>query len=680
MDDIKEKDDLREIHKQALKNFNDIQSSVRDERSLNLEDRRFAVIAGAQWEGGLGEQFKNKVKIEVNKTHMGVLRIENEYLNNKIDVTFVPKNGDEDDTLSDTLNGLYRADEQDSDAEEAFDNAFKDASTGGIGAWRLRACYEDEEDEENEYQRIRFEPIYDADSSVFFDLSAKLQDKSDAKYCFVITGMQRDAYIEEWEDDPETWNKDISGSEFDWTTNDMVYIAEYYKKEEAKETIVVYQSFDGEETRYKLSELTEELIKQLESTGSKEIRRRKIETTRVHKYILSGGGVLEDCGYIAGKYIPIIPQYGKRWYIDGVERCMGHTRLAKDAQRLKNMQLSKLAELSALSSVEKPILVPEQVAGHEVLWSKDNVENNPYMLVNPITDMNGNVSVSGPIGYTKPPQIAPALAALLQITETDIQDLLGNQQAGEQMNPNLSGKAVELIQNRLDMQAFIYMSNAAKARKHSARVWLSMASEIYVESGRKMKTIGSQDEVSTIQLNKPTIDERTGGVVYENDLSRAKHDVFADVGPASSSKRSATVRNIMNMMQITTDPETIQVLGAMAIMNMEGEGIQDVRDFFRQKLIKLGVVKPTEEEQQQLIQEMQNQQPDAQTLYLQSAAKNEMAKAAKAEADTGKAYAEADATKAKTAEILAGIGRKDQETVMNTAKTMSDIKTKQKNP
>ena len=102
MDDIKEKDDLREIHKQALKNFNDIQSSVRDERSLNLEDRRFAVIAGAQWEGGLGEQFKNKVKIEVNKTHMGVLRIENEYLNNKIDVTFVPKNGDEDDTLSDT--------------------------------------------------------------------------------------------------------------------------------------------------------------------------------------------------------------------------------------------------------------------------------------------------------------------------------------------------------------------------------------------------------------------------------------------------------------------------------------------------------------------------------------------------------------------------------------------------
>jgi hypothetical protein len=34
--------------------------------------------------------------------------------------------------------------------------------------------------------------------------------------------------------------------------------------------------------------------------------------------------------------------YGKRWFVDNIERCMGHVRLAKDPQRLKNMQLSKL--------------------------------------------------------------------------------------------------------------------------------------------------------------------------------------------------------------------------------------------------------------------------------------------------------------------------------------------------
>ncbi|MFK5282558.1 portal protein, partial [Lacticaseibacillus paracasei] len=88
-----------------------------------------------------------------------------------------------------------------------------------------------------------------------------------------------------------------------------------------------------------------------------------------------GGKVLEDCGYIAGKCIPIVVAYGKRWFVDNIERCMGHVRLAKDAQRLKNMQLSKLGEISALSSVEKPILTPEQIANHQDMWAEDNLKD-----------------------------------------------------------------------------------------------------------------------------------------------------------------------------------------------------------------------------------------------------------------------------------------------------------------
>ena len=48
--------------------------------------------------------------------------------------------------------------------------------------------------------------------------------------------------------------------------------------------------------------------------------------------------ILEDAGYIAGKCIPIVVVYGKRWFVDNIERCMGHVRLAKDAQRLKTLQ------------------------------------------------------------------------------------------------------------------------------------------------------------------------------------------------------------------------------------------------------------------------------------------------------------------------------------------------------
>lgn len=175
------------------------------------------------------------------------------------------------------------------------------------------------------------------------------------------------------------------------------------------------------------------------------MRQKKIKKRQVHKYIMSGSKVLEDCGIIAGRCIPIIPMYGKRWFVDNVERCMGHVRLAKDPQRLKNMQLSKLGEYAAYSAIEKPIFTPEQIAGHQQMWADDNIKNYPYLLVNQLTDPNGNPAAIGPQSYTKAPDIPPAMAALLQVTEQDMQDVLGNQQAGEQMQPNLSGKAVELI-------------------------------------------------------------------------------------------------------------------------------------------------------------------------------------------------------------------------------------------
>ena len=182
---------LKRIHADALQEFDEVQSAVRDERKQCLEDRRFYSIAGAMWEGTLGEQFENKPKFEVNKIHLAVIRIINEYRNNRITVDFVSKDGSDDDTLADACDSLYRADEQDSTANEAYDNAFEEAVGGGFGAFRLRAAYEDEEDDEDERQRIRIEPIYDADTCVFFDLQAKRQDKSDATKCWVLTSMTR---------------------------------------------------------------------------------------------------------------------------------------------------------------------------------------------------------------------------------------------------------------------------------------------------------------------------------------------------------------------------------------------------------------------------------------------------------------------------------------------------------
>ena len=670
---------LATVHQDALQEFNDIQSAMREGRLQCLEDRRFYSIAGAQWEGNLAEQFNNKPRFEVNKIHLSVMRIINEYRNNRITVDFVSKDGTSDDKLADTCDMLFRADEQDSGADEAYDNAFEEAVGGGFGAFRLRTEYEDEYDSENDNQRIRIEPIYDADTTVFFDMDAKRQDKSDARLCYVLTAMTRESYKATWSDDPDTWPHEIHQNEFDWSTPDMVFVAEVFRVEEASELIRTFQSIDGEETRYSEKDFADdpELENMLTATGQVEVRQKRVKRRKVHKYIMSGNSILEDSGYIAGSEIPIVPVYGKRWYIDNIERCMGHVRMAKDAQRLKNMQLSKLGEISALSTTEKPIFAAEQVAGYEMMWAEDNLKNYPYLLINTMTDANGNEALAGPVAYTKPPQIPPALAGLLQITEQDISDLLGNQQAGEQMVSNISGKAVELIQSKIDMQTYIYMSNMAKAIKRCGEIWLSMSRDVMVESGRKLKGIGSQGQMSTVELARPVLNPETGAVEYENDLSKAKFDVAVEVGPSSESRRAATVRSLMGMMQLATDPETQQVLGSMAMLNMEGEGISDVRDFFRNRLIKMGVVKPTPEEQQALLEELQQaqsqQQPDPQAQYLQAAAMEAQAKAGQAQANTAYTLARAEETKAKTVEVLSGIQQKERDSVLNTAKALQEV-------
>jgi hypothetical protein len=657
------------IHQQALTEFDRVQSSVRDERLQCLQDRRFYSIAGAQWEGPLGEQYENKPRFEVNKIHLSVIRIINEYRNNRIAVDFVSKDGDTDEKLAETCNGLYRADERDSGAEEAYDNAFEEAVGGGYGAWRLRTAYEDEENDEDERQRIRIEPIYDADSSVFFDLDAKRQDKADAKYCFVLYSMTYEAYKAEWNDDPATWPKEIHQYEFDWDTPDVVFVAEYYRVEEVRETVRIFLTIQGEEERYTQADFDadETLEETLAAVGTVEVRQKRTKRKRVRKYIMSGGGILDDMGYIAGKNIPIVPVYGKRWFVDNVERCMGHVRLAKDPQRLKNMQLSKLGEISALSSIEKPILLPEQVSGHQVMWAEDNLRNYPYLLVNPITGPNGETTASGPVAYTKSAQIPPAMAALLQITESDMAEILGNNQQADKMVSGISGKAVELIQTRLDMQTFIYMSNMAKAVRRCGEIWLSMSKDIYVEEKRKMKTVGAMEEVGSIELMKPQIDEETGELIYENNLGDALFDVAVDVGPSSSSRRDATVRALTGMMQVTTDPTTQQVLQAMAIMNMEGEGIGDIKEYFRKQLVQMGVMQPTEEEQQQMMEAQANVQQDAQTTYLLAEAAKSQAQAIQAQANTEYTLARSEETKAKTIQTLSSVDIDERKSAIETA-------------
>jgi hypothetical protein len=644
-----------EIHAQAKRQFDRIQEALYEERMQSLEDRRFYSIAGAQWEGKWEEEFENKPRLEVNKVHLAVIKIINEYRNNRITVDFISKDGSTDDELADTCDSLFRADEQDSRAEEAYDNAFEEAVGGGFGAFRLITEYEDEEDEDNDAQRIRIEPIYDADSCVFFDLDAKRQDKADAKYCYVVYSQTPEDFKEEWGKEPVSIQKIVDKEEYDWFSPDLVYFAEYYKVEMVKHKVFTYSTLTGEEEKYTEEDFEEnpELEAELTDMGMKLVKEKTVKKRKVHKYVISGNEILDDCGYIAGSCIPIVPTYGKRWMVESVERVMGHVRLVKDVQRLKNMLMSKLAEISAQSTVEKPILVPQQVAGHEIMWSEDTVKNYPYLLLEPLIDPStGAEQPVGPIAYTKPPQVPPALGALMQLVDIDQKELLGGTGEADKMLSHVSGKAHELIQKRIDGQAYIYMSNFAKSIRRAGEIWLGMAKDVYVEKGRKMKAIAPMGQISQVELMQPGLGP-DGEVTEKNDLTKASFDVWVDVGPSSDSQREATVQSLLGMMQFAAnDQQMMQVLTSLTLLNMEGEGLAETREYFRKQLVEMGVLPPTPEEAEAMAQP---KEPGPQEQMMLAMAQKEAADAKKKEAETMETMADIEKTKAETIQTYSEI-------------------------
>ena len=52
----------------AKRRFGNASTPLRDERQQVLDDIRFCYVAGAQWEGKIGQQFENKLKLEVTKS------------------------------------------------------------------------------------------------------------------------------------------------------------------------------------------------------------------------------------------------------------------------------------------------------------------------------------------------------------------------------------------------------------------------------------------------------------------------------------------------------------------------------------------------------------------------------------------------------------------------------------
>lgn len=619
-----ESDRLREVFDRAIQRFNDDVPAQLLMRSQSLAARRFVSIPGAQWEGPFGEIWGSSIKLEIPKVKRGLQKIIRDYRANRLQVNFRAASGDASAETAETLDGIYRADSYEYKAQQARDNAFSEACGGGFGAYRLTNEWADPYDKDSDAQRINPAlTIVDADQSVFFDANSKLYDKSDAMYAFVITAMTKGAFTAEYGDDAQVeWPTQQLIKVYDWFTPDVIKIAEYYEVEDKSERLYIYtQTLTGEQERWFASDITTEERDEKRQLGWME-RSRMVKRRRVHKYVMSGAQVLADQGYIAGSCIPIVPVYGNREFVDNQERFTGYVQDRMDSQRNYNARVSKLAETDALAPRELPIFLAEQMPPHiAALWANQNLERHPYAVVNPVIDAEGKYVAMGPIGKVEPPQVPPVTGLLLQAANADL--LEDDQDGADEVKANASAEAMDLAATRVDAKSGIYIDNMRQSVQREGEIYLSMAADVYYEPGREVDTLTEDGEDGTAELMEAKINPTNGAYTIYNDFARGRYKVISDVTEATSTRRDKTVRAALNAVTAAGsigDNEAGQVALSIAFYNMDGEGTDALQKFGRQRLVKMGLVDPNDEERQAMEQAAQQPDPAAELAASQKAA------------------------------------------------------------
>lgn len=667
-----------------------------DVREKCIEATRFARVPGGQWEGAtaagtkLDDRFEKYPKFEINKVATELNRIIAEYRNNRITVKFRPGDKEASEELANKLNGLFRADYEETDGGEACDNAFDDAATGGFGCFRLTSMLVNEYDPMDERQRIAIEPVYDPSRSVWFDPDAKKYDKSDALWAFCMYSLSPEKYEAEYGKTPPA-SLDVTTMtswEYDWFEPEVVYIAKYYEvRKESVDVISYRQPITGEIATYD-SDQIEDIEDELALAGFQEVARRSVKRRRVYVSVVDGQNFLEKPRRIPGEHIPLIPVYGKRWFIDDIERVEGHIAKAMDPQRLYNLQVSMLADSAAQDPGQVPIFDPEQVRGLEKHWEDRGKKRPAFLVARAPRDKSGNpIGPAAPGSFTPAPQLSPAIATMLQLTSADIQEVTGSSQAMQQMPSNIAQETVNNLMNRADMASFIYLDNMAKSLKRAGEVWLSMAREVY-GSEREVRVVNEDGTDDIALMNAQVVDSQTGRVVALNDLSTGRYDVTVDVGPSYTARRDATVSVLTNVLStmLPNDPMRPAIQGII-LDNIDGEGLDDFKEYNRNQLLTSGIVKPRNEKEQQIVMQAQqaaaNQQnpemvlAQAQMVAAQAEAQKATNETAQTQIKAFTAQQDAMESQANTVYKLAQARNIDDKAVMEAIRLLKDVSASQ---
>jgi hypothetical protein len=556
-----------------------------ESREDELDDLRF--FAGSpdnqwQWPADVlatrgsvqGQTINARPCLTINKLPQHVRMVTNDQRQNRPSGKVIPADDKADVEVAEIYDGIVRHIEYISDADVAYDTACENQVTYGEGYIRLLTeyCSDDTFDQDIRIGRIR------NSFSVYMDPTIQDPCGSDAKWCFITEDLTKSEYARLFPNAMPISSIQQQGvgdeNLSNWLNEDVVRIAEYFYIEYEPAKLNLYPdnrtAFEGsrEDAMFKASGLTP-------------LKSRQVDRKRVKWCKTNGYEMLEENDW-AGQWIPVIRVVGNEFEVDGRLFVSGLVRNAKDAQRMYNYWVSAETEMLALAPKAPFIGYGGQFEGYEQQWKTANVNNWPYLEVNPdVTDGAGAVL---PLPQRSPPPMAQV--GLIQAkagASDDIKSTTGQYDSSLGATSNeRSGRAILAREKQGDTGTYHYVDNLARAIRYTTRQIVDMIPKIY-DTQRIARIIGMDGETSMAKIDpmqqepvKKIVNPENPSIVIEKIYNPGvgRYDVCVTTGPSYMTKRQEALDSMSQLLQ--ANPALWAVAGDLFIKNMDWPGAQEM--------------------------------------------------------------------------------------------------------
>jgi len=602
-----------EIVQEARERFDNASEGWGDIYEQSLSDISFIDDDEGQWEDSVRESRHNRPCLTFDKLSASVDRVVGGQMAQMPSVKVrAAEEGDED--IAEVYQGLIR--QIDQRGIQAFKTAFKFAVKSGWGCLMVDHNYIDDVSLD---QDIILKEIKNP-FSVLLDPIIQAQHVQEARFGFMFEDLERKEFERLY---PEA--KSYSGEgDFEtrgnldtWVTDSYVRVADYFRVVLEESTLV--QLSDGRVVDLKeVQPVRDELNLQGITLG----KTRKVQRRKVERFKITGMEVLEEVECV-GRFIPLVPMFGKTSNINGKYITRGIVRKAKDAQRLYNYSRSVAVEVTALTPKQPYFVTPAMIKGHESKWKNMMVSNDPVLQFN---------FDQGQKPYRESPaQGSPGLLQDAQFAAEDIKATTGIFDANiGQQGQETSGVAIGRRQFQGEMSNFEYQDQLIDSMELAGRIMIDMIPAVY-DTERTIRIIGEDEREETVQVNKTLMDAQTGTFVKTMDLNSGNYDIKIASGPSFTTRKQETAEQLSSM--ISQNPAMSQLVGDILFQNLDLVGGDEAIKRLRSAGVKAGIIEPNQEEAVALQSQIQaSKQLEQQAAQLELALKQAEVATERAEA------------------------------------------------